>query len=121
MNTSSLANMSVGWSILVAGIFSATCATVPPGIEPPKISIANIAPKDVAFFEQRFDVQLRIQNPNEKELSLTGMRFEIDLNEKEFCLRHDRGEGDRASLWLTGRQRRGHHRPQRVSLVRYRN
>jgi LEA14-like dessication related protein len=85
MNTSSLANMSVGWSILVAGIFSATCATVPPGIEPPKISIANIAPKDVAFFEQRFDVQLRIQNPNEKELSLTGMRFEIDLNEKEFA------------------------------------
>ncbi len=85
MNSPSLANKS-GWSsILVAGIFSAACATVPPDIEPPKISIANIAPKEVALFEQRFDVQLRIQNPNEKELSLNGMRFELDLNEKEFA------------------------------------
>ena len=71
--------------MLMAGIFFAACATAPPGIEAPKISIANIAPKDFALFEQRFDVQLRIQNPNEKELGLNGMRFDIDLNEREFA------------------------------------
>ena len=84
MNRPSLANTSIWAPILLTGIISA-CATVPPDIEAPKISIANIAPKDVALFEQRFDVQLRIQNPNEKELGLNGMRFEIDLNEKEFA------------------------------------
>ena len=85
MNRPSSASTSTWAPILLAGILSAACATVPPDIEPPKISIANIAPKDVALFEQRFDVQLRIQNPNEKELSLNGMRFEIDLNEREFA------------------------------------
>lgn len=60
------------------------CATMPPDIEPPKITIANIAPKDVAVFEQRFDVQLRIQNPNNQELEINGLRFDIELNDKEF-------------------------------------
>ena len=60
------------------------CATVPRDIEPPKISIANIAPKDVAVFEQRFDVQLRIQNPNDQELGINGLRFDLELNDKEF-------------------------------------
>lgn len=71
--------------ILMIGILFAACATAPPGVEAPKISIANISPKDFALFEQRFDVQLRIANPNEKELGLNGMRFDIDLNEKEFA------------------------------------
>ena len=60
------------------------CATVPSDIEPPKISLANIAPKDVAVFEQRFDVQLRIQNPNNQELEINGLRCDIELNDKEF-------------------------------------
>lgn len=60
------------------------CATVPPDIEPPKIGIVNIAPKDLAVFEQLFDVQLRIQNPNDQELGINGLRFDIELNDKEF-------------------------------------
>ncbi len=60
------------------------CATVPSDIDPPKISIANIAPKDVAVFEQVFDVRLRIQNPNDQELGINGLKFDIELNDKEF-------------------------------------
>lgn len=60
------------------------CATVPSNIEPPKISIANIAPKDFAVFEQRFDVQLRMQNPNNQELEINGLRCDIELNDEEF-------------------------------------
>ena len=85
MNEPSLIERSCKCSLLVAGLFLAACATVPSDIEPPKISIANIAPKDVTIFEQRFDVQLRIQNPNEKELGINGIRFDIDLNEHEFA------------------------------------
>lgn len=60
------------------------CATLPPDIEPPKIGIVNIVPKDLAVFEQLFDVQLRIQNPNDQELGINGIRFDIELNDKEF-------------------------------------
>jgi LEA14-like dessication related protein len=70
---------------LVAGALIAACATAPPGIETPKISIMNIAPKDFTLLEQRFNVQLRIQNPNEKDLTISGVRFEIDLNERKFA------------------------------------
>ena len=59
-------------------------ATVPPDIEPLKISIANIALKDFAVFEQRFDVQLRIQNPNDQELGINGLQCDIEINDKEF-------------------------------------
>jgi len=69
---------------LLTSLLASGCATVPRDIEPPKISIANIAPKDLALFEQRFDVQLRIQNPNDKELGINGLRCEIELNGKEF-------------------------------------
>jgi LEA14-like dessication related protein len=68
----------------LAALLLTTCATVPHDIEPPRIGIANIAPKDFAVFEQRFDVQLRIQNPNDKDLVINGMRFDIELNDKEF-------------------------------------
>jgi LEA14-like dessication related protein len=70
--------------LLVAMVCLAACATVPPDIEQPKIGIVNITPKDVAVFEQVFDVQLRIQNPNDQELGINGIRFDIELNDKEF-------------------------------------
>ena len=72
-----------GLIVLVIGLMSA-CSTLPRDFETPKITIAGITPKDVAVFEQRFDVQLRIQNPNNFDLRLNGIRFDIDLNDKEF-------------------------------------
>ena len=73
------------WVLLPLAVLCLTaCATVPRDIEPPKFSIANIVPKDVAVFEQRFDVQLRIQNPNDQDLGINGLRFDIEINDKEF-------------------------------------
>jgi LEA14-like dessication related protein len=69
-------------SVAVIGLTA--CVTVPPDMERPKISIANIVPKDIAVFEQRFDVQLRIQNPNDQELGINGLRCDIEFNDKEF-------------------------------------
>ncbi|GJL60233.1 MAG: hypothetical protein NPIRA03_30900 [Nitrospirales bacterium] len=72
-----------GTIVLVIGLMSA-CSTLPRNFETPEISIAGITPKDVTIFEQRFEVQLRIQNPNNFDLGLNGIRFEIELNDKEF-------------------------------------
>ncbi|GJL68573.1 MAG: hypothetical protein NPIRA06_12080 [Nitrospirales bacterium] len=72
-----------GLILLVIGLMSA-CSTFPRNFETPKISIAGITPKNVAIFEQRFEVQLRIQNPNDFDLGLNGIRFDIELNNKEF-------------------------------------
>ncbi|MBA5866355.1 MAG: hypothetical protein GDA67_06605 [Nitrospira sp. CR1.3] len=77
-------NAHVWWTLPGIVLLATSCASVPADIEPPKISIANIAPKDFSLFEQRFDVQLRIQNPNDKELGINGLRCDIELNDKEF-------------------------------------
>ncbi len=65
--------------------FITACATIPRDIDPPRIHIANITPKDVTLFEQRYDVQLRIMNPNDSDLGIKGMRFDIELNDQEFA------------------------------------
>src|SRR5262245_61297867 len=60
------------------------CSGMPRDFETPKRSIANIAPKDMTLMEQRFAVQLRIQNPNYFDLGINGVRFDLALNGKEF-------------------------------------
>ena len=60
------------------------CSGMPRDFETPKVSIANIVPKDMTLMEQRFDVQLRIQNPNNFDLGINGVRFDIALNGREF-------------------------------------
>jgi LEA14-like dessication related protein len=69
---------------LITLVFTA-CSTLPRDIEPPRMNIVNIAPKDIAIFEQRYDVQLRILNPNDADLGIKGMRFDIELNDQEFA------------------------------------
>lgn len=71
------------WAMLSLLII-AGCSTMPQDFETPKVSITNIVPKDMTLMEQRFDVQLRIQNPNNFDLGINGIRFDIALNGNEF-------------------------------------
>ncbi len=71
------------WVVLLPMAIAA-CSTMPRDFEPPKVSITNIMPKDMTLMEQRFEVQLRIQNPNNFDLGITGARFDIELNGKGF-------------------------------------
>ena len=73
------------WAALIPLIVAA-CSTMPPDFETPKFSIADITPKDMTLLEQRFDVKVRIQNPNNFDLGINGVRFDIALNGKEFGL-----------------------------------
>jgi LEA14-like dessication related protein len=70
--------------LLLAALWLTSCSTLPKDFETPRVNIANLTPKDVALFEQRFDVQLRIQNPNDMDLVIKGVRCDIDVNDREF-------------------------------------
>jgi len=63
----------------------AACSSIPAEINPPRVNLVNFALKEVTLFEQRYDVQLRIANPNDADLGIKGMRFVIELNDKEFA------------------------------------
>jgi hypothetical protein len=54
-------------------------------MERPRINIANIVPREIKLFEQVFDLELRIQNPNDTPLAVNGLAFELELNDKRFA------------------------------------
>ena len=66
-------------------VLTAACSSMPREFEVLRVHIADMTTKDVAVFEQRFDVKLRIQNPNDSDFSINGLRFDIDLNDREFA------------------------------------
>jgi LEA14-like dessication related protein len=48
--------------------------------EPPEVVVTNVTPLEGSAFEQRLRVDLRIRNPNDFDLTVTGIDFRLDLN-----------------------------------------
>lgn len=65
----------------------AACATSGLGnLQSPHVTLSNIAPADnMTFFEQRYHVTLRVQNPNNTALPVDGLNYNVTLNGKEFA------------------------------------
>jgi LEA14-like dessication related protein len=72
--------MAIATALLVTA-----CSSMPKDFEAPRVHIADLTPKEMTLFEQRFDIKLRIQNANDADLSINGLRFDIELNDHEFA------------------------------------
>ena len=72
------------WTLIFA-VGLSCCTWMGTSMERPRITIANITPREMKLFEQLFDLDLRIQNPNESPLAINGLTFELELNEKLFA------------------------------------
>jgi LEA14-like dessication related protein len=73
------------WISIAAILALVSCSTMPREYEVLRVHIADLTAKDVAIFEQRFDVKLRIQNPNDSDFIIKGLRFDMDLNDRSFA------------------------------------
>ncbi len=60
--------------------------------EPPQVHLADIRLLPGGLLEQRFQVDLRFGNPNDFDLALDGLTFELELNDMPFA----RGLSDQA-------------------------
>lgn len=56
------------------------CASFGTVLEPPGVTVVNIEPLSTTGFEQRFQVDLRLSNPNERPLEVDGLRFDLEVN-----------------------------------------
>ncbi|HSH41588.1 MAG TPA: LEA type 2 family protein [Arenicellales bacterium] len=53
--------------------------------DPPRVSLTNIRLLELGLFEQRFELGLRVQNPNEFGLDLAGMDYRLEVNGESFA------------------------------------
>lgn len=52
---------------------------------PPQVNIVAISLTDANLFEQRYHIKLRLQNPNDFDLSIDGVQFQVQLNGRPFA------------------------------------
>ena len=53
--------------------------------ESPEVLVTNVTPLEATAFEQRLQVDLRIRNPNDFDLLVTGIDFTLNLNGKRLA------------------------------------
>lgn len=73
---------SLACFLLVA---TAGCASWFMNGEPPEVLVTNVTPLEATAFEQRLQVDLRIRNPNDFDLLVTGIDFTLTLNGKRLA------------------------------------
>ena len=73
------------WCFIALVLLPLGCAALYQNMERPRINIANIMPRDIKLFEQVFDLELRIQNPNNTPLEINGLAFDLEINGKRFA------------------------------------
>jgi LEA14-like dessication related protein len=61
------------------------CAGLGTKLETPKISFVGIKALDANYFEQRLEVRLRVRNPNQLELPVRGLDFDMELAGESFA------------------------------------
>jgi len=70
---------------VMAAVLMAGCAGIHTRAEAPYVSLSNLEILEVGLFEQRYRLRLRIQNPNDFALPISGMRYELEINDKRFA------------------------------------
>jgi LEA14-like dessication related protein len=56
------------------------CATLPATTTPPDLSVVSIEPVEVTPLEQKYLLKVRLQNPNDHALEISGMSYVLEIN-----------------------------------------
>lgn len=74
---------SVTGALLAAVLLLSACSVAEP--EPPQVRVADLRLLDSTVFEQRFEINLTIGNPNDFALPLDGLTFDLEVNGETFA------------------------------------
>jgi LEA14-like dessication related protein len=69
--------------ILVLGLTA--CSALPRNTVAPKVNVADVSVKSMTLLEQKLDVGLRISNPNDFDLTIVALEFEMEVNGRPFA------------------------------------
>jgi LEA14-like dessication related protein len=68
---------------LLFAIVLTGCAAMTSPLEAPHVTLTDLQILDMSLFEQRYGLKIRVQNPNPVALPITGMNFQLDINDTE--------------------------------------
>jgi LEA14-like dessication related protein len=77
-------NVVSAWVVILVILVSG-CASLFWMGEKPNVEIVSIMPKEMRLLEQTFLMELRIQNPSDTNLDISGMAFELEINGQPFA------------------------------------
>lgn len=63
----------------------AACSVLPPQALMPRFSVAEFDVKAIGLLEQHFDLGLRLTNPNEFDLTIEALDYELEVNDQPFA------------------------------------
>ena len=66
--------------LFMLALSAAGCAPGGQATEPPEVVLVDIVPQRLTLFEQQLRVDVRIRNPTNAPLAVTGLKFNLDLN-----------------------------------------
>ena len=61
------------------------CSSMGPKIETPRLTISKVAMTSGDIFSQNFLVQLKVENPNDRELPIKGIEYQLFLQGDSFA------------------------------------
>lgn len=69
---------------MLAGALSA-CSGLPFNAQAPRVSVADVEIKSLGLLEQKLDLGLRVANPNDFDLRIEALDFELEVNGRPFA------------------------------------
>lgn len=62
-----------------------SCSSASTRVHSPYVTLVSVAVDDITLFEQHYKARMRIQNPNDFDMSVTGMNYELYINDHRFA------------------------------------
>ena len=70
---------------LSALVLLSACAGGSSRMEPLSVTLSDIQPGEMGLLEQEYLIKIRVQNPNNVEIPVSGLSYRIELNGKYFA------------------------------------
>lgn len=83
MNRAVLLGKLLSGFVLIVGLVSCSALTSKP--ESPRVTLVGLKLVSVELLEQRYQVSLRVKNPNAFDLPVHGIDFRLDINGQTFA------------------------------------
>jgi LEA14-like dessication related protein len=71
--------------LIAAFLFTASCGSLRPELEAPRLALVHVAMISADIFNQQFLVRVNVQNPNDRELSIRGIDYKLFLEGDSFA------------------------------------